>query len=67
MRDALAELDKEAGRILDQTPWGFTTDLFGKIGEASGLLLNYLRKIYPFAFFFLSASLIMLIIHLLVD
>ena len=46
--------------------WGFTTDLFGKIGEASDSLPNYLRKIYSFAFFFLSASLIMLIIHLLV-
>ena len=47
--------------------WGFTTDLFGKIGEASDSLPNYLRKIYWFAFFFLSAALIMLIIHLLVD
>jgi hypothetical protein len=47
--------------------WAFTTDLFGKIGEASDLLPNYLRKIYWFAFFFLSAFLIMLIIHLLVD
>jgi len=47
--------------------WGFTTDLFGKIGEASDLLPDYLRKIYWFAFFFLSASLMMLIIHLLVD
>ena len=47
--------------------WGFTTDLFGKIGEASDLLPNYLRKIYWFAFFFLSASLILLIIHLLLD
>jgi hypothetical protein len=47
--------------------WGFTTELFGKIGEASDLLPNYLRKIYWFAFFFLSASLIMLVIHLLVD
>jgi len=57
----------EAGRILDQTPWGFTTDLFGKFGEASGLLPNSLRKIYSLAFFSLSASLIVLIIHLLVD
>jgi len=47
--------------------WAFTTDLFGKIGEASDLLPNYLRKIYWFAFFFLSASLILLIIHLLLD
>jgi hypothetical protein len=47
--------------------WGFTTELFGKIGEASDLLPNYLRKIYWFAFFFLSAFLIMLIIHLLLD
>lgn len=47
--------------------WGFTTDLFGKIGEASDLLPGYLRKIYWFAFLFLSAALIMLIVHLLVD
>ena len=47
--------------------WGFTTHLFGKIGEASDLLPNYLRKIYWFAFFFLSASFILLIIHLLLD
>ena len=47
--------------------WGFTTDLFGKIGEASDLLPDYLRKIYWFAFLFLSAALIMLIVHLLVD
>lgn len=44
--------------------WGFTTDLLGRIGEASVLLPNYLRKIYWFAFLFLSASLVMLIIHL---
>jgi len=47
--------------------WGFTTEFFGKIGEASDLLPKYLRNIYWFAFSFLSASLIMLIIHLLVD
>jgi hypothetical protein len=47
--------------------WGFTTALFGRQGEAADLLPGYLRKIYMFAFFFLSASLIMLIIHLLVD
>ncbi len=47
--------------------WGFTTELFGKIGEASDLLPNYLRKIYWFAFFFLSASLLILIIHWLAD
>ena len=47
--------------------WGFTTHLFGKIGEASDLLPNYLRKIYWLAFFFLSASFILLIIHLLLD
>jgi hypothetical protein len=47
--------------------WAFTTDLFGKIGEASDLLPNYLRKIYWFAFFFLSASLILITIHLLLD
>lgn len=46
--------------------WAFATDLFGKIGEASDLLPIYLRKIYWFAFFFLLASLVMLIIHLLV-
>ena len=47
--------------------WGFTTDLFGKTGEASDSLPYYLRRTYWFAFFFLSAALIMLIIHLLVD
>ncbi|MEW6374998.1 MAG: hypothetical protein AB1502_04315 [Thermodesulfobacteriota bacterium] len=47
--------------------WGFTTELFGKYGEAADLLPIYLRKIYMFAFFFLSAFFIMLIIHLLVD
>ena len=47
--------------------WGFTTELFGRQGEAADLLPGYLRKIYSFAFFFLLASLIMLIIHLLVD
>lgn len=47
--------------------WGFTTELFGRQGEAADLLSGYLRKIYSFAFFFLLASLIMLIIHLLVD
>jgi hypothetical protein len=47
--------------------WGFTTELFGRVGEAVNLLPNCLKKIYTFAFFFLSASLILLIIHLLVD
>jgi hypothetical protein len=47
--------------------WGLTTDLFGRIGEASDLLTNYLKKVYWFAFFFLSASLILLITHLLLD
>ncbi len=47
--------------------WGFTTDLFGKIGEASDSLPYYLRRIYWFAFFCLSAALIVLIVHLLVD
>jgi hypothetical protein len=47
--------------------WGFTTELFGKHGETADLLPIYLRNIYWFAFFFLSASLVMLIIHLLVD
>jgi len=47
--------------------WGFTTALFGRQGEAADLLPGHLRKIYSFAFFFLLASLIMLIIHLLVD
>jgi hypothetical protein len=46
--------------------WGFTTSLFGRQGEAADLLPGYLRKIYSFAFFFLLASLIMLIVHLLV-
>jgi hypothetical protein len=45
--------------------WGFTTELFGRHGETADLLPVFLRKIYSFAFFFLSASLIMLIIHLL--
>jgi hypothetical protein len=47
--------------------WGFTTALLGRQGEAADLLPGYLRRIYSFAFFFLLASLIMLIIHLLVD
>jgi hypothetical protein len=47
--------------------WGFTTSLFGRQGEAADLLPGYLRKIYLFAFFFLSASWLILIIHLLVD
>ncbi len=47
--------------------WGFTTDLFGKIGEASDLLPHYLRKIYWFGFSFLSASWVMLIIHFILD
>jgi len=47
--------------------WGFTTELFGRQGEAADLLPGCLRKIYSFAFFSLLASLIMLIIHLLVD
>jgi hypothetical protein len=47
--------------------WGFTTELFGRHGETADLLPIFLRKIYSFAFFFLSASLIMLVIHLLVD
>ena len=46
--------------------WGFTTALFGRHGETADLLPVHLRKIYSFAFFFLSASLIMLLIHLLV-
>lgn len=47
--------------------WGFTTDLFGRVGEASDLLPKYLRKIYWFGISFLSASLVMLIIHLILD
>jgi len=47
--------------------WGFTTELFGRYGEAADLLPIFLRKIYLFAFFFLSASFIILIIHLLAD
>ena len=46
--------------------WGFTTALFGRQGETADLLPGYLKKIYSFAFFFLLASLILLIIHLLV-
>lgn len=47
--------------------WGFTIELFGRQGEAADLLPGYLRKIYWFAFFFLSASLMMLLIHLMID
>lgn len=47
--------------------WGFTTELFGRKEEAADLLPVYLRRIYTVAFFFLSASFIMLIIHLLID
>ena len=47
--------------------WGFTTALFGRQGETADLLPGYLRRIYSFAFFFLLASLILLIIHLIVD
>ena len=47
--------------------WGFTTELFGRKGEAASLLPVYLRRIYSVAFFFLSASFIMLIIRLLID
>jgi hypothetical protein len=47
--------------------WGFTTELFGRHGDTVELLTVFLKKIYTFAFFFLSAFLIMLIIHLLVD
>ena len=44
--------------------WVFTTDLFGGHRDTVELLPVFLRKIYAFAFFFLSASLVMLIIHL---
>jgi len=47
--------------------WGFTTMVFGEHGEAVQFLPGYLKKIYRFAFLFMSASLIMLVIHLLVD
>lgn len=47
--------------------WGFTTELIGKYGEAKDLLPAYLGKIYTYALIFLSASLIMLLIHMLVD
>ncbi len=47
--------------------WGFTTELFGRHGDTVELLTVFLKKIYTFAFFFLSAFLIMLVIHLLVD
>jgi len=46
--------------------WGFTTELFGRKEEVADLLPVYLRKIYLIAFFFLSASFIMLITHLLI-
>ncbi len=47
--------------------WGFTTELFGRKEEAADLLPVYMRRIYSVAFFFLSTSFIMLIIHLLID
>jgi hypothetical protein len=47
--------------------WGFTTDLFGRQGEGIHLLPVFLKKIYLFALFFLSASLMMLLIHGLVS
>lgn len=47
--------------------WGFLTELFGRHGDTVELLTVFLKKIYTFAFFFLSAFLILLIIHLLVD
>jgi len=47
--------------------WGLTTELFGRKEEAADLLPVYLRRIYSVAFFFLSASFILLIVHLLVD
>jgi hypothetical protein len=45
--------------------WGFTTELFGRKGETADLLPTYLRRIYSVAFFSLSASFILLLIHLL--
>jgi hypothetical protein len=47
--------------------WGVTTELFGNHRETAELLPVYLRNIYSFAFFFLAVSLVMLVIHLLVD
>ncbi len=47
--------------------WGFNTVLFGRHEETADLLPFYLRKIFSFALFSLSASIIILIIHLMVD
>ena len=46
--------------------WAFTTDAIGRQGEAAEILPRYLKGIYGFALFCLSASLVMVIIHLLV-
>jgi hypothetical protein len=46
--------------------WAFTTDAIGRKGEAADILPRYLKAIYGFALFCLSASLVMVIIHLVV-
>jgi hypothetical protein len=45
--------------------WAFTTDAIGRKGEAAEILPRYLKGIYGLALFCLSASLVMVIIHLL--
>jgi len=46
--------------------WGFTADAIGRKGEAAEILPRYLKGIYGVALFCLSASLVMVIIHLVV-
>ena len=46
--------------------WAFITDAIGRKGEATEILPRYLKGIYGFALFCLSASLVMVIIHLAV-
>lgn len=46
--------------------WALAADAIGRKGEAAQILPRYLKGIYGFALFCLSASLVMVIIHLLV-
>ncbi len=46
--------------------WAFTADAIGRKGEAAEILPRHLRGIYGIALFCLSASLVMVIIHLMV-
>lgn len=47
--------------------WSFTTEAIGRKAEAARILPRYLKRIYSFALFSLLASVMMVIIHLLVD